>query len=370
MASQGFDVTLVANPGPDLAEAEAREGVRVIPVPMAREIDAVGDLRSLVYLAGVFRSLRPDIVIAGTPKAGLLGMVAARRCYVPVRIHHLRGLRLETTRGGLRLVLRAADWLASAAGSDVLAVSRSLADRYVAEGLSPADKIHVLGGGSSNGVQASRFVPADAEARRAARMRFYLPEDAFVIGFVGRLTRDKGVADLLSAFRTVRATRPEAWLLVAGDPENGDPVDPGVLEALRTESGICHLGFVSDSVACYAAMDMLAFPSYREGFPNAPLEAASAGVPTVGYRATGTVDAVEDAVTGDLVEVGDIAGLARGIARYADEPGLKQRRGAAARQRALKLYDREFVWGNLLDFLVARLASHGLPRPQPQRVGE
>lgn len=363
LARRGFDVTLIAHPGPDLDEAAEREGVRVIPVNMAREIDPVSDLRSLFALQRVMSSLRPDIVLAGTPKAGLLGMAAARLRRVPIRIYHLRGLRLETTKGSLRRVLRTTERLAATSASEILAVSHSLAERYAAEGLAPARRIHVLGAGSSNGVSPDRFVPATPETRKAARTRLGLPDAGFVVGFVGRLTRDKGVADLLAAFRDLRAQRPDAWLLVAGDPEAGDPVDSSVRQALASGEGIRHVGFMADVAACYAAMDVLAFPSYREGFPNAPLEAAATGVPTVGYSATGTVDAVQHGVTGDLVGVADRAGLARVLTTYAAQPELVRRRGNAARERALMLYARETVWENLLEFLDARLEARGLPRP-------
>jgi glycosyltransferase involved in cell wall biosynthesis len=214
----------------------------------------------------------------------------------------------------------------------------------------------VLADGSSNGVDVERFAPAGAQRRREARARFGVPERGPVIGFLGRLTRDKGIADLVRAFDRVHVSYPDAILLLAGDFEAGDPVRADIRQRVHCEPHFVLTGFVEEAAELYAALDLLAFPSYREGFPNAPLEAAACGVPTVGYAATGTVDAVADGETGTLVPIGDAEALAAAILDHLDHPDMRASRGAAARRRAVERFRRERLWEEW-DNLYRRLLS-------------
>ena len=203
MQARGFEVAIAASPGADLDVVAEREGVQVFPVAIPREIDPLADLRAVAALRRVMAEWQPDIVNAGTPKAGLLGMMAARAARVPVRIYTLRGLRLETTEGLTRTILRTTERVASACAHEVVAVSRSLADRYVALGLAPDAKVRVLGAGASNGVHVERFAVPDPAAVAALRERLDLPAGVPVVGFVGRFTRDKGIVELVEAFERV-----------------------------------------------------------------------------------------------------------------------------------------------------------------------
>jgi glycosyltransferase involved in cell wall biosynthesis len=363
LAAAGFEVAVAAAPGPDLDAVAAEEGVEVFAMPFTRRISPLADLAALARTVGVLRRFRPDVVNAGTPKAGLVGMLAARLCRVPVRIYTVRGLRLETSRGATRRLLAALERLAGGGAHRVVCVGDSLRRRWVELGLGPAAKTVVLGGGSSNGVDVERFRPGEAaELRRALA----IPDEAPVVGFVGRWTRDKGIADLAWAFADLSARHPECRLLLLGDWEEGDPVPEAVRRELLAHPRVVRPGFVADTAPYYRLMDVLAFPSYREGLPNAPLEAAASGVPVVGYAATGTVDAVADGETGTLVAVGDRAALAAALAACLDDPAAAARRGNAGRRRAERLFARRRVWDGWVDLYRRELAAARAPVSSPR----
>lgn len=347
MKARGFEVHALSSPGERLDELRRREGIEVHEVRMLRRISPVRDLGAVLRMAAALRRIRPHIVHAHTPKGGLLGMVVARLCGVRVAIYHIHGLPLMTATGTRRGLLRWAERVACALAHRVLCVSHSVREVAVAEGLCPPDKIRVLLGGSSNGVDAAvRFSPQrhGAAVRHEVRARFGIPRDALVLGFVGRVVKDKGLVELADAWAEVRARHPHAHLLVVGGGERRDPVPPATLDALRRDPRV-HLAGYADAAPFYAAMDVLVFPTHREGFPNVLMEAAAMGLPVVATRIPGCIDVVADGETGTLVPVRDARALAGAVCAYLDSPVLRAEHGRRGRQRALRReYAPEAVW--------------------------
>ncbi len=365
LRERGFDITVIAAPSESLDIVREREQVQTIPIPIEREISPVADVRTLTKLCGILRTLRPEIVNAGTPKAGLLGMVAAKLTGVPVRLYTLRGLRLETTSGFKEHLLAATERLAANCAQQVICVGESLRQEYVRRKLVRPDKTVVLRHGSSNGVNAERFQYSVEQFIRIGQLRetLKIPAEAPVIGFVGRLTRDKGLVDLHDAFRRLLAEFPDLRLILIGGPEEGDPIPPKIWQRIAEHPQIIRTGAIKDVSLYYGLFDVFVFPSYREGFPNVPMEAAAAGVPVVGYSATGTLDAVADGVTGLLVPLHDSATLAAATACYLRNPLLRRRHGEAGRRRVLTDFRREDLWQSLADLYHHWLSERGLPLP-------
>jgi glycosyltransferase involved in cell wall biosynthesis len=202
--------------------------------------------------------------------------------------------------------------------------------------------------GSSNGVIAARFenTPQLRASSQELRRSWGVPDDAPLIGFVGRLVRDKGLLDLVDAFEEVLKSQADAWLLLIGNYEQGDPVPDEYVQRIAQHPRIIHPGYVPqrDLAPYYNAITVFTFPSHREGFGNVALEAAAAELPVVGFRATGTVDAVQDGVTGTIVDLGDSRALAEAILRYLNDADLRRRHGLAGRQRALAEFRPEPIW--------------------------
>jgi glycosyltransferase involved in cell wall biosynthesis len=361
MREHGFEVMVVSSPGKELELVAASEGVAAFKVPMRRGISPLHDVVSLWRLFRILRELKPDIVNAGTTKAGLLGMVAAWMARVPVRVYTLRGLRLETLDGLKRLITSLTERLASACAGRVVSVSVSLRQAYMSHSLTPASKVVVLGKGSGNGVDVRRFLPTEENLRRseALRERLGIPRGTPVVGFVGRFTRDKGITELLDASKVVLRIFPETRFLLLGRLEDGDPIPASYVERLENHPRIIRAGFVPDTSPYYHLMSVLAFPSHREGFPNAPLEAGVAGVPVAGFAATGTVDAVVNGETGILVPRRDADALAEALIKLLKDQALRIRLGEAARERAMKDFANERVWEEWLRFYERELAARG-----------
>jgi len=341
---RGLAVHAVASPSPDLSRFGEVEEVTVHPVRMARRVTPFADARSLLAMWRLFRELRPVVVHAHTPKGGLLGMMAAFLARVPVRLYHMHGLPLLTAKGLRKQLLRFSERASCALAQEVLCVSQSIRQIAVEEGLCPPRKIKVLLDGSVNGVDAERFRPAAEVDRTAARARLGIPPAGRVVGYVGRIARDKGMAELAAAWEALRRGDPQLHLLVVGEVDDSDPPPAWALAQLREDGRVHFTGQAEDVVRLYAAMDVVALPTYREGFTTVALETAAMGLPIVATAVPGCVDAVLDQSTGTLVPPRDPSALALALTRYLARPALREAHGAAARERVLARFRREALW--------------------------
>ncbi len=341
----GFEPTMMSGPGEGLTTLAADERVPCVAIPMEREIAPFADAISLVRIYRAIRNIHPYLVDASTPKAGLLVSVAAWAARVPCRVYTLRGLRLETTTGIKRSVLWAAEWISCACSHKVICVSPSLRARAIELGFVSPRKATAPGKGSGI-VDPRRFFPRDRHSAATTELRQSLgiPDTAPVVGFVGRFVRDKGIGELVEAFRNLRSTYPDLHLLLVGDFEDGDPVNPAVRRYIESEPAIIRPGFVLDSSPYYGLMDVLALPTYREGFPGVPLEAQASGVPVVTTSATGAIDSVVDPVTGLIVPAGDANALTNAIGKLLADPEMRSRMGEAGRLRVEREFLPQVIW--------------------------
>jgi len=338
----GFRVVLVSSPGELLESTAAREGAEVVAIAMRRGIAPLADLVSFVRLVRLLRRIAPDALECSTPKAGLLGMLAGLLCRVPRRVYMLRGLRLETAHGWLRWVLLGCERLAVACAGTVLCNSESLRARALALGVAPESKLRLLGEGSSDGVDMERFSPGASDVRE----RLGLPSGAPVVGFVGRLTRDKGLPELIEAFDQILCAEPETWLLLVGwFDASEDALDEALRSRILRHPQIHLTGFVDATEPYYRAMDVMVLPTWREGFPNVVLEASATGIPVVTTICTGSRDSVVPEVTGLLIPPGYPEAICEAVLKLLRDPERRQRMGQAARAWVREHYLDERVQG-------------------------
>ncbi len=330
LAEAGFEVHVVSSPGADLDAFNQIPGVTAHAVAMERQPHPLRDLQSLFRLLWLFRRLRPQIVHAHTPKAGLLGMLAARISGVPTRLYTIHGLPLETRTGHYRSLLEAAERASCRFATSCYTISRSLQKVVTDLQLCPPEKVTTLGDGSCAGVNVDRFdiIPNDI------RPLLGLAPDDFVVSFVGRVAQDKGIGILAKAWPIIAANLPHAHLLLAGEPDLTDPVPGPLFEALAGHPRVHLLGPVKNTEvpAIYAASDLFVLPSFREGLSQVALEAGAMGLPIVASDVTGLKDAVRQNVTGLLVPPRRAAPLAAAVLELAWNAPRRQALGVAARQ--------------------------------------
>jgi glycosyltransferase involved in cell wall biosynthesis len=350
----GFYVTLVAAPGEALTRFAEEEGIDVCALSMRRGIAPVADLVSFVGLCRILLRLRPAITDFSTPKAGLLGNVAAWALRVPHRIYTLRGLKLEGCEGIKRSLLLWTERAASQCAHVVLCNSGSLHARAKSLRIAPENKLRLLGDGSTGGVDVERFSPGKSAVRR----ELAIAGNDLVLGFVGRLTRDKGIPELLVAFEEILQREPRCLLMLVGWFDNSeDALETRWREYIADHPRIRHTGFVADTAPYYRAMDVFVLPTHREGFPNVALEAAACGLAVITTESTGARDAVVSEVTGLLIPPGIPEAINEAALALLQNAGKRRRMGDAGRAWVLQRYTRERVLGLAVEFYKGLLRS-------------
>lgn len=342
IAAHDIDLTLVSSPGPELELVARDVGARAVCIPMERKPAPTADLRSLVRLTRFLRRNRFDIVHSATPKAGFLAAWAGYFARVPTRIHTFTGQPWVELKGLRRSIPRACDALTARMTTHCYADSHSQRAFLIAQGLANPQRIAVVGSGSIGGVDLQRFSLEKWGGARSIQTRRELgiPDDAQVIIFVGRVTKDKGIRELVSAFEELAKIYAQMHLLLVGplEPER-DPLPAETLQLIEKDHRIHRIGFHLEPEKYLAAADVFCLPSYREGFGSVAIEAAAMKLPTVVTQVTGLVDAVIDGVTGLLVPPKEVGPLAAALRRLIESPEMGQAFGQAGYRRVMRDFD-------------------------------
>lgn len=361
----GYEVVAVSAPGRHVAALEAA-GIPHLAVPLTRRLTPLADLRALFALEHLYRRESFTLVHTHTPKASLLGQLAARMAGVPVVVDTLHGILLDERRGLLaRQAILAALKLAARCSHHILSQSRADVEILLAEGVCPAEKIEVLG----NGIDLEAFSrpQLDPAERAALHLELGFPAGAEVVGFVGRLSVAKGFDHFMAAFSRALRRRPALHALIVGEPDTGasDPLGPSLAERLGVAERCRFLGWRSgeEIPRLLSALDVLLLPSVREGFPRVVMEASALGVPVVASDIRGVREALVPGINGLLVPYGDAEGLAEATAGLLAHPERARALGEGGRALARREFDQKRVFARVEAAYRRLLLARGLRPP-------
>jgi glycosyltransferase involved in cell wall biosynthesis len=359
--SSHFDLLAVSSPGQALAEVKEAEGVRVAEVEMTRAITPFKDLNSLLRLYRLLKREKPAIVHTHTPKAGLIGMLAARFAGVPVRMHTVAGMPLLESRGMKRKLLEYVEALTYRNATMVYPNSGNLAQIIIKNRYCSDHKIKVIGNGSSNGIDTSFFQPDPELLKTSAGLKnkLNIPDSAFVFLFVGRMVKDKGLNELVEAFERLKKEHSTIRLLLVGPYEQDlDPLLPGTMDKIKTDPDIIQVDFQQDVRPYYLMSDVLVFPSYREGFPNVPMQAGCMNLPSIVTNINGCNEIVEEEKNGLIIPVKDTDALASAMNRLYTDKQLYATLKRNARRMIVERYEQRHIWELLLKEYHEQLKKH------------
>jgi glycosyltransferase involved in cell wall biosynthesis len=353
-------VSVITSNEPELALLEGLEGITCVPVDIPRSIAPWRDLKALISLYLFFRREHIQIAHSTTPKAGLLTALAAFFAGVPVRLHTFTGQPWVSMHGAKKWLLRSSDKLIGMLNTRCYADSESQRKFLIAQGIMEARRLYVLGSGSLAGVDVRRFDRGRFSNSQCESLRrtLKIPDDAPVLLFVGRITVDKGVRELLQAYHHIKAVASAAHLVLVGNLDTESGVGGKIsVEDIERLPGAHFAGYTEAPEVYMAIADILCLPSYREGFGTVVIEAAAMGLPTVGTDIYGLSDAVVNGETGLLVAPRNAAALAEALEKLLADKTMRTRIGAAAQQRAWAIFDAEDVNKQVVDEYCALLKA-------------
>lgn len=343
----GYDVTLICDNDEEFKKSLPNY-IHYIPVHMARGVDITG-VKSIVDFIKVFREEKFDMVQYSTPNAACYASIAAKIAKVPVRLYCQWGIRYVGMSGISRKIFKAIEKLVCRNSTDIRAVSPMNKAFAVSEGLYPEEKAVVVGKGGTIGVDMKRYdISKKADYRSAIRKQYGISNEAFVYGFAGRVSADKGCTELMTAFRKIAESEPDAKLLIVGPMEDGCGVPAEILEWARKSNQVVMTGMIDGSKMneYYSAMDVLVHPTYREGFGMVLQEAGALGIAMITTKIPGASEVMEEGISCLLVEPKNISELESAMKKLITDREYSKKIGQAAYERTKQYYDRPIMLEN------------------------
>jgi glycosyltransferase involved in cell wall biosynthesis len=350
MKEQGFEVLMISSEGKEWKEIAEGEECKYQIVPLTRRITPIIDLICLIRLIRIFKKERPSIVHTHTPKAGLLGMLAAKITGVEMRIHTIAGLPLMVETGLKKFILQITEKITSWSATEVWPNSYSMKEYMLGEKLVRKEKVKIIGKGSTNGIDISRFSKKNLKSEILLKVgeSIRFSKIATRLLFIGRMVKDKGIEELIEVFGKIEKTYNIQLILIGPYEIDLDPISEEARNVIKHNENIQHISW-SDNVEYYMSIaDIFIFPSHREGFPNVLLQAGAMDLPIVCSDIPGNIDIIKEAETGKLFKVGDKQSLEEDIIFAINNREEMLRRAGILKEIVRKNFKREYIWEEIL----------------------
>jgi glycosyltransferase involved in cell wall biosynthesis len=346
-----YDVIAISSTKEYLEKIGAREGVTTYHLEMTRKITPLNDLIAVIKLTLFLLKVKPEIVHSHTPKAGIVGMMAAFLARVPHRFHTVAGLPLLEATGNKRKVLDFVEKITYAFATKVYPNSKGLFEIILKNKYCSSDKLKVLANGSSNGINTTFFSNSHFSFAQKEKLKNELgiQQGDFVFVFVGRLVSDKGINEMVSAFKKIKINNPTVKLILVGPLESElDPLLPTTLEAIENVKEIISVGYQQDVRLYFSISNCLVFPSYREGFPNVVMQAGAMGLPSIVSNINGCNEIILKGENGLIIPTKDEKSLYDAMLTFMEDEDFYAKLKQNARKMIVERYEQKVVWEALL----------------------
>jgi len=351
MQQNGFEVILASADGKEIKQVEKETGLQVNILLLTRKISPLTDLKALWQTYKLIKKHKPSIVHTHTPKAGIIGMLAAKLAGVPIRMHTVAGMPLLEAKGLKRKILNLVEKTTYWSATKVYPNSNGLKEIIIANKLSKLDKLQVIANGSSNGINTKHFNPShfSAEQNNELKKQLGISDKDFVFVFVGRLVTDKGINELVLAFNQLCEKTTNVKLILVGNEEPElDPLLPKTKHHIQENKHIITTGWAEDVRPYFAISDALVFPSYREGFPNVVLQAGAMKLPAIVSDINGCNEIIIDNFNGLIIPAKNKEKLFDAMKKLKNNKELLSKLAGNARPNIVAKYEQEVVWQALL----------------------
>lgn len=346
-----YDVTAISGNDNFLSELKEREGIKIFDIEMQRKIAPFKDLKSLWRLYRYFRKERPLIVHSITPKAGLLTMIAGKMAGVPIRMHTFTGLIFPSSTGLMQKLLINMDRLLCFCATNIYPEGKGVKSDLINYEITNKP-LEIIGNGNINGIDEDYFDAKlyGSEEKNELRKKLEILESDFVFIFVGRLVRDKGIKELISAFLKFEYTNVKAKMLLVGPFENElDPLDVETLKAIEERENIITVGFQQDVRPYFSISNALVFPSYREGFPNVVLQAGAMGLPCIVTDINGSNEIIIEGQNGIIIPVKDDVAIFNSMIKLSSDKDYYSLLKMNSHRMIISRYEQKKVWNAILE---------------------
>ena len=366
LSENGFEIKIVCSDGPEVQSVMKSEGCSVLTIPFSRKISLKTDIITIYRLVLLLRKIKPHIVHTHTSKAGLIGMISAFLVRCPIRIHSVPGLQMMESKGLRRLILNLSERLTYFLSDVVCPNSKSLKEYILDHKMCSSEKIRIIGCGSSSGVNLDKYCMhlKKTSTRKSIRERFCVDDNGIVLAFVGRISKEKGIHELVESFVNLSKRYANLYLLLIGKYDDigeydtiNDGIDNDTKNILNNNARLNITGWVEDVENYLAASDIVVHPSYREGFSNALLQAGSMGLPSVTTNVSGCIDVIKDGETGLVVSPKDSVALEKALEVLILDKDKRVELGLNAYHHVAANFASNIIWEETARFYTDMLKS-------------